>query len=206
MTFRLLYEEIEKYLGIEDDEEANWFIRKFINDKTLDFARLAEWLRLVVSEDITLDGSNSYVLDNSNLDNYFITPIALIDSSGVAYTNYSYKDYLQLSTKSYAYSILGDTLYVEGIGVDLTLLFISPGLHTLYPFDLTGTGSDTNEPIIIKHYPDIIKQMVLIRFYDMMKDQESVKREDLELQRLLAILKRKENREKGYGKFKFLRR
>lgn len=199
MTFGNLVKDIRYYLGVEEDIELLYLIRSFINTAVLDFVRMNEWLKLIVAETITLDDSDSYKLDSTYLTYNFETEIALINTSTGEYDKYDYQNYLQLSSKTGAYSILGDTLYVTGDATDVELIFTSPGLIAEFPFSLTG-ASDSVETNVLQYYYDIIKKLVIIQFYDYIKEIEMVRKEEINLQRSLNNLRRKENRSKNYGK------
>jgi hypothetical protein len=209
MIYSDLIDEIALMLGVESedlDEEAEKLIKKLINDVIQEFLWLDEWKKTLVSEALTLDGSGEYLLDDTNLTNRLETLRVVVDDSGNKYYKYNYENYLALTDKSYSYAIYGEKIYIEGTSGTVNLLFSTPGFFTQYPIPLTGTTYNSFEPPPIKYYATIIIQMCAVSYYETVKDEESLQREQAKLSRMLNELKRKESRAESMGHFKMVRR
>jgi hypothetical protein len=273
MIYRELKQAIELYTHVSSSEIAE-LTKQFVNESVLTFSRMYPWEKLKVSETISLNGSGSYVLDNSILRNVFGFEINLVS---MELEKVNYEDYSKLDDKTGYWSILGDTLYVEGDDTDLTFIFISPGQypkeHTIFNVDtgdkqfiiandvrpyfkagkkifvsgstgndgtytvisigyddistflnvsetipsavVDGTvrssfqypfiGNDYDEINATVYYWDVIKQMVICNIMDYLGD-ETIQKEELNLQRKLSLLKSNENRANNLGKLNIVLR
>lgn len=190
MDFRQLQIKTHRYLLIEDpDVRTVGIIKQILNDTILSFARIRNWLRLQSFSEITLDDSNSYVIADIITD-YFLGELALVSESGVEYLKYNLKDYNSLSSKTNAYAIYGDKLYVQG--TDTTLGFYYMGL-SLFPLD---NDSDTNN--VINNYYDIIINSAVINYLKFIGDA-SYQTEIPFYQDKLQTLMKQENRTINQG-------
>ena len=208
MTFLELILKIEIYLHIKG-RESREVIKDFINEAILEFGRAYNWKWLVKTEDLTLDDSDSYTI-STIASEYFIREISLVapysselqftsNNTVTAtkineYTKYNYKNYIQLSDKSYTWSIEGDTLYVTGVSGELKLSYITAGAN--YPLT-----NDNDTDLILTYYNDIIKKMAVIKYLDYLGDTEVVSRENNLLGTMLVNLRSSEKRGEHSGKF-----
>lgn len=195
MTYQALARDIELYLHIQGSK-TRALIKSFINEAILDFLRTKEWRKAKAAYDLTLDGSNSY--DLSTLVPDFEGEIMLLDSSGTEYQKNEYETYLQYTTKTYLYSILGTTLYVEGTSGTLTLMYISRG----DPYPLVA---DADESVVLVHYWDIVKQFVIVKMLGHLGDP-MIEQEKQALVDKLTLLRTSENRFANNGKTKVVQR
>jgi len=162
MNFKQLQIELYRYLLIEDpDVRTTGIIKQILNDTILSFARIKNWLRLQSFSEITLDGSNSYVI-NDIITDYFLGEIALISESGIEYLKYNLKNYNTLSSKTNAYAVYGDKLYVEGTDTILGFYYMSLGL---FPLD-----NDTDTNSAITNYHDVIINLAVINYLKFIGD------------------------------------
>lgn len=196
MTFKNLIRSVERYVKMEGNK-VHEMIKDFINDSVEEFVRLSEWEKVKVSAAITLDDSGSYDL-SALLTNRFDGELALLDSDGVEFQKCDYKRYLQLSSKDEFYSLLGNILYVEGDGEVLTLIYVTSGEN--YPL-----SDDSDEVPATQYYANIIKQMTVVKLLGQIGD-EMTEKEAGNLDRMLAIVKKHENRIDKQGKAKVIQR
>lgn len=200
MNFGDFVDDIQSYLHFEGTD-AETQIKSFTNESIYDFMRLYDWEKLKVADDLTLDGSDEYTLDVTNLTSTFEREIQLIapynasvteSSQRTQYGKYNYYDYLQLASKDYAYAIHGTKIYVAGDNGTLKLCYISPGDFTNFPL-----SDDTDEIPALIYYTDVIKKFVIVKFLDFMNEDSS--RENNLLALKIESLKRGENRGRNSG-------
>lgn len=201
MTFKNFRRGIELYIK-NDSSKIRHLILDYTNRAILEFARMDEWERIKVVETITLDGSEEYTLDNTNLNNNYGMILSILNSDGVEYDKYDYVTWLGLEEQDYTYAIVGDKIYVTGDSGDLTILMTTPGLFTTYPI----TSADlTVEPRVFSYYQEILEKMVIVKILEYQED-ERVVYEKNELARLIFETKRHENRLRNEGKIHTIRR
>lgn len=199
MIYIDLIREIELYTHMEG-AQIREMIKRHINEAILDFLRMKEWEKVKNVVSVALNGSGAYTITGG------ATPIAadfegeieLLDSGGIPYSKVGYSLYLQHSDKSGVYSILGDTLYVEGDSGTLTLIYIARGDE--YPLT-----DDDDEVYATLYYWDIIKQMVVVRILKFLGDPQA-EPEELVLRDKLLTLRASENRTRNNGKLKVVQR
>jgi len=194
MIFSELIREIELYLHIQGSE-TRYLIKDFINESILDFIRIEEWKYSRFSNDIVLDGSEQYDL-TTILTNPFYGEIDLIKENSYSYRKFNYETYIKSQSKIGSYSILGNTLYVEGEDTTLRFVYVTPGL----PYPLVN---DNDENLVTRYYWDIIKKMAVIKMLHYLGDDVVVREEEL-LKEKLFSLKFQENRIEKKGKFKMV--
>jgi hypothetical protein len=189
MNFQNLQNEVRKYLHVQGAEIMDQ-IQSAINESILDFVRMKEWEKIKVSDVITIDGSNSYSLDDSiatpNVSNEFHGEIMLFDANGAQFEKVNYETYLALPSKTGYFAILGDMLYVTGDATTYTFMYVTTGSD----FPMTD---DAHEVPATKYYWDIIKKMAIVNVLDFLGD-EAVANEQNKLTQKLEMLKRHENR------------
>lgn len=195
MQFFDLVREVELYLHVQGDVSRE-MIKRFINESILDFIRIKQWQNTVAAYDLVLDGTGSYNL--AVLLPSFEGEIALFNSSGLEYQKFNYQLYIQQQVKTNLYSLLSKVLYVDGDAATLKLLYVSRG--TPYPL-----AADADESMITISYPDIIKQMAVIKMLKYMGDPQ-VEVESQTLNDKLTILRKSENRANNNGKLKEVNR
>lgn len=210
MTYSEMILEIRNYVRVEGSH-AEHLIKGFINESIREFIRLYNWEKLKVTDTITLDDSDSYILDATNLTYNFEREIALIspyDPTGsnestqlTEYNKYNYQNYLQLSDKSNVFSIHNGYIYVEGNNTTLTFFYMSPGDFSNFPMT-----NDTDEVPASIYYPDVINKMAVVKFLDNYSEDELARKETELLARKLAGLKSAENRALNEGKFHMIQR
>lgn len=149
-----------------------------------------------VSEDIPgadTDGTIDSAVNTIRVPTDFFFHLSLIAET-TEYQYHDYKDYLLLSSKTSAFTIVGNKIHVEGGGADLSLIYLFPG----DPYPLSA-NTDESEPLI--YYHDIIYQWTLWLLLEFL----NAKDEDLaniknRLSMMLTDLRRSENRAKNRGK------
>jgi len=207
MTLSSLLTEIKAYLHVEGTS-AESILKTFINDSIRDFIRFYDWEKLKVIDDITTDGSDEYTLDDTNLSSVFEREIALIipyaaDTSSsiqkTQYSKYDYYNYLQLTSKDYAWSVFGTKLYIAGSGATFKFLYMSPGDSDNWPL-----ADNADEVPAIIYYPDVIEKMAVVKFLDYIGEDTSKENELLGIK--MAEIKSAQNRAANSGKTPMIQR
>lgn len=192
---------IKNYIHVEGDD-TDTILTQFINDAIYDFVRMYNWRHMIVADDLTLDDSGSYTLDNGNLSSIFEREIQLINpyNNGSSetqprtqYGKYDYANYIQLHSKQYAYAIANGNIYVDGDNVTLKFFYMSPGDFTNFPL-----SDDSDEVPATIYYVDIIEKMSLIKFLYYIQSDATT--EETLLGRKLLGLKSAENRAGNSGR------
>ena len=163
---------------------------------------MKEWENTKIVTQITLDGSDSYDLDTEIINR--CTILKILDSSGKALTRYEYESYKGLTDKSSKYAIMGNTLFLSGTSGTYDILYTTYGgdeTPDLYPLE-----NYVDEILITIHYWDIIKQMVIVFMLENVGYVASIQLEKTRLDRKIAIVSNKENREHNSGMLKHIQR
>lgn len=205
MTFGSFLVDLENYLRVRSTR-GKQLLLQFTNEAILKFARMYEWQKLLVSDEITTDGSGFYELDNTILTyNHGMHFNLIISGGAVDYDRYDYEYYLRLSEddRDYTYSIFGTKIYLAGTGETFTYMYTTPGSFSNYP--LVGhTKANAQEPKPLAHYPDIVKRIVAVRMLKYLEDDEQALKEQQEMLYDIEQLKKSENREEKNGKPKMI--
>lgn len=199
MKFKDLYNRICKKLRINNPREKE-NIKDIINEQILEFCRYKEWNNIKNIATFTLDGSGSYSLDTILFNRCAILKIT--NSSGNTLRKYDYENYIGLSSKDKAYAIYGDTLYLEGTTGDYSIYYTSfGGDGSVIVTDLFPLSTDDDEIAVTKHYWDIIKQMVVVYYFEEEGDIGTIQLETVRRDRLISATAKKENRENNSGHY-----
>lgn len=195
MTFKNLIRSIQVYLHIQDAGNKE-LIKDFINESILDFIRRDDWLKLHKVYELTLDDTNNY--DLTAITEKFYSEISLLTEGGDKMTKLDYKNYLRATDKTGYWSIVGNTVYVTGTDTTASLVYLAIGEN--YPLAV-----DDHEVPATEFYWDIIKQMVIVRMLDYIGD-ETIAKEEQNLEKKIIVLRKSENRTKQQGKMAYANR
>ena len=199
MTFKQLYNRICKKLHVNNDREVEQ-IKDIINEQIIEFCRFKEWLNIHEIHTLTLDGSNTYNLDNILTNR--CTILKIIGPDGKQQYKADLQNYRALADKSRYYAIYGGTLYLEGASGDYDIYYTSfGGDGSVTATDLFPLSTDDDEIKVTINYWDIIKQMVVVYYYEESGDVGTIQLETIRRDRLIKITSNKENREKNSGHY-----
>ena len=196
MIFETITNDIRLYLHVQGNEMVV-MIKEFVNDAIMEFVRMKEWEMTKVVENIPLDGSGNYLL-STFLTNLFQGEIALYNAAGAELQKMSWEMYNQTTDKQGYWAMLGGSLYTEGTGVNVSLMYCTMG----DPWPLVATDS---ENLITLYYPDIIKKWAVVSLLKYITDPQSVDEERLLAFKLQSLTK-KENRIRKNGQFSHIYR
>jgi len=191
MQFQNLVKDVRLYIRLEGAEVESR-IKSFINDACLRFARLAEFRHLIQSATLTTDNSGSYDISDI-VPEPFVSDMMLLVQGTTPSEKVDYLDYIQSGSPSGQWTIFGGQLHVAGTGSDFTFIYTSTG--SPYPM-----VEPTDENVAATYYPDIIKQIAIVRYLNYLGDLDASSIEFSELNKLIAELKKSENRAQKEGR------